>query len=172
MKRILAIAAILVLVLGGVAMAAEVAPTLADVMKAIQELKADVAQLKADGFTKANSSGQLATAKTTDGLIVLEVTSLMAGSDATVVGVKVTNNTKDKQASFNELASTLTAGTKQLEVTLTANSGAVLPGTAKQFVLLAEPMPAGAKEVILRTRLIDSKAYSTIMDVTLNVPVK
>jgi DNA-directed RNA polymerase specialized sigma24 family protein len=52
MKRILIGALIVIFAFAGVAMAAETAvPTLADVLTAIQELKADVAQLKADGFT-------------------------------------------------------------------------------------------------------------------------
>lgn len=173
MKRIVAVAAILLLTMAGVAVAAEtVAPTLADVYKAVMELKADVAQLKADGFTKANSSGQLATAKTTDGLVVLEVTSLMAGPDATVVGVKVTNSTKEAEVLFSDMNTTLVAGGKELAVKLTLESGKVLPGTSKQFVLLAGPMGKDVKEVTLRTRVIDTKSYKTLMEPTLAIVVK
>lgn len=174
MKRILIGALIVIFAFAGVAMAAETAvPTLADVLTAIQELKADVAQLKADGFTKANKAGTLATATSSDGLVILEVTSLMAGPDATVVGVKVTNKSTDQQPMFSgEISTTITAGGAELKIKMSQGTGNILPGTSKQFILLADPLPKDAKEVVMRTRMIDSKTYKTTMEPTITVPVK
>lgn len=172
-KRVAVIVSALILVTATVVAAADVVnPTLADVYKAVTDLRADIAQLKADGFTKANSSGQLATAKSADGLVILEVTSLMAGPDATVVGVKLTNNTKDVEAYVSDMYTSFVAGGKELKVTYTLESGKVQPGSSKQLVFLAEPMGKDVKEVVLRTRVIDSKAYKTLMEPTLTIPVK
>jgi hypothetical protein len=166
MKRILIGALIVIFAFAGVAMAAETAvPTLTDVLTAIQELKADVAQLKADGFTKSNTAGILATAKSTDSLVILEVTSLMAGPDATVVGVKVTNKSTDQMPMFSgEISTTLTAGGAELKIKLAQGTGNILPGTSKQFILLADPLPKDVKEVVMRTKVIDSKTYKTTME--------
>lgn len=173
MKRVLAIAVVLVLLLTGMAMAADVAPTLADVYKILMEIKADVSQLKADGFTKANSSGQLAVAKTSDGLIVLEITSLVSGPDASVIGVKITNNTKDIHARPNfTISTTLVAAGKEIKILHDEGMGAALPGTSKTYLLLTDPLPKGAKEITMRTNIFDSKAYSAVMEPTMTIPVK
>lgn len=173
MKRILAVASILVLLIAGVAIAADVAPTLDDVYKAILEIKTDIAQLKADGFTKADSSGQLAVAKSEDGLVVLEITSLVASPDAAVIGMKVTNNSKDKYAKPNFLMSTtLVSAGKEINILHDEGLGETLPGTSKSYLLLTEPLPKGAAEITMRTSVYDSKTYSKIMEPTLTIRVK
>ena len=173
MKRWIGLAVAGVVLFSGVAYAADtVAPTLADVYKAVIELKADVAQLKTDGFTRANASGKLASATSADGKVTLEVTSLMAGPDATVVGVKITNASGREIRMNTTFDLSLVAGGRQIKI-LEDNglTDEVLPATSSHGLLLLEPLPKDVKEVTLRAKLYDTNSYDDVLEPTLVIKV-
>lgn len=169
MKRIVAIVAAIIVLAAGVGYAAETAvPTLADVMTTLAEIKADLAALKADGFTRTAASGKLATASTKDGLVSIEVTSVTAGPDGTIVGVTITNKTTDKHARMMTSVSTsLVAGTAQVKMLEDNGPMEVLPGTSGKYVLLFDALPKGTTEVTLRTQVYDSRAFDDLLEPTL-----
>jgi opacity protein-like surface antigen len=174
MKRIIAVVAVCLFLFAGVAAAADVAaPTLADIYKAVMELKADVAQLKADGFTKANASGQLAVANTTDGQVTIEVTSILAGPDALVVGVKITNNSATSVRMNTLLYTSLTAGGQRVEILETKGvTGEILPKTTVKGVILATALPKDSKDVTFRTVIYNDKTFAKVLEPTMVIPVK
>lgn len=167
---------IAVLSFGGVAYAADVAaPTIADVYNLLVGMEADIAAIKAQTApaAPANQAGELAKATSADGKVTLTVTSVMAGPDATVVGVSI-NNQSASPVMMNSLMSTsLTAGGVKLEISPFAGiSGEVLPGTTARGVLLAGPAPATAADLVFRTELYDTKSYDDVLETTLTLKLK
>lgn len=173
MRRILA-GVLAVLLMTGVGYAAETAaPSLGDIYKAIMELRADVATLKAGSPAKGSAAGQLATVSTPDGLVTLEVTSIMAGPDATVIGLKVTNKTADKKIGIDTTfsASIVAAGQEVKILEESGFSDPTLPGTTRKGVILAAPLPAGATDITFRTDLYDREELRTLIEPTLTLTV-
>jgi hypothetical protein len=163
---------------GGVAYAADaVAPTIADVYNLLVEMKVDLAAVKqqtAPGASaNTNQAGELAKATSADGKVILTVTSVMAGPDATVIGIAIQNNGTSPVMMNSLFGTSLTAGGVALKIEPFAGlSGEVLPNTTAKGVILAGPAPAAAADLTFRTELYDSKSFDDVLETTLTLKLK
>lgn len=167
------------LTFGGVAYAADaVAPTLTDLYNLLQEIKAELAVVKqqtAPGASaNTNQAGELAKATSSDGKVTIVITSLMAGPDATVIGFTVTNNQASGEIMMSSFDTKLTAAGQEIKKDTLRDGlqGNVLPNTSKKGLILADPLPANATELVITTKLYDTSNYNTVLAPTFTLKLK